>query len=266
MTIEEIVQVLENWAPLHLSESYDNAGLITGDRHWEVNGILLCLDSIESVIQEAIDLKCNLVIAHHPIVFKGLKKITGSNYVERTVIKAIKHDIAIYAIHTNLDNIITGVNARISELLQLSQASIFQPSSLPPDPMQNITGAGIVGILPQPLSGNSFLSYVREKLKLPLIKHTLAPERLIQKIAVCGGSGSFLIPQALKTGVDALITSDLKYHEYFDADNQMMLLDIGHFESERYTIDLIADYLQPHTSGLKVFKTAIVTNPVHYFL
>lgn len=265
MTIQSIADILESWAPLRLAEDYDNAGLITGDLSTEVTGILICLDSTESIVQEAISQGCNLIIAHHPIIFKGLKKITGSTYVERAIIQAIRNNMGIYALHTNLDNIITGVNSKIADLLELQGVEILQarPGFMVEEKM---TGAGVLGNLAKAFTGTEFLGWVQNKLKLSVIKHTYLPEHPITRVAICGGAGSFLIPAALRAGANAFITSDLKYHEYFDADQKMLLLDVGHYEGERFTIDLIEEYLGFKAPQVRLYKTRLSTNPVQFFI
>jgi dinuclear metal center YbgI/SA1388 family protein len=266
MTVQAIADILEAWAPLNLAEHYDNAGLITGSPTAEVTGILICLDSTEEVVLEAADLGCNLIIAHHPIIFKGLKKITGGNYVERAVIQAIRNNIAVYAIHTNLDNKITGVNSKIGQLLGLENVQILLPHPATPPDAENISGAGLIGKLPSPLSGMDFLQWVKSTLLLPLIRHTAIPGKQILTVALCGGAGSFLIPVALKAGADAFVTADLKYHEYFDAEGKLLLLDVGHYESERFTINLMEEYLLARVPGIPIRRTGLTTNPVHYFV
>lgn len=265
-TISDICTYLERWAPTIYAESYDNVGLITGNPSSQVSGILVCLDSTEETVEEAIRLGCNLILAHHPIVFRGLKKFNGSNYVERTVIQAIKNDIAIYAAHTNLDNVLSGVNYKIAHLLGLHDHQILSPKSSTPGTTEDIIGAGVLGELKVPLTCDQFLQHVKVAMKLQLIKHTAPINRQISKVAVCGGAGSFLIRAAIESGADALVTADLKYHEYFDAERQIVLLDIGHFESERFTIDLIHDRLTKEFALETVLKTGIITNPVQYFL
>ncbi len=262
MKVQAIIQALESWAPPQYAESYDNVGLIVGDSDQEVTGVLVTLDSIESVIDEAIEIGLNMIIAHHPILFKGLKKINGATYVERAVIKAIKHDISIYALHTNLDNIITGVNSKIADILGLQDQKILAKK----DSITMSIGSGIIGQLAQPVTALQFLQEVKSKMGLGVIKHTSLLENPIHTIALCGGSGSFLIPEAIKAGADVFITSDLKYHEYFDADGKILLMDIGHYESERYTSELIQHYLQKNLNGLLVRQTSLTTNPVQYFV
>ena len=365
MKISDITGYLDSIAPPSLQEGYDNAGLLTGDKDWECHGVICCLDAVEAVIDEAIEKKCNLVVAHHPIIFSGLKKITGKTYVERTIIKAIKNDIAIYAIHTNLDNIISGVNGMIASKLGLKNTEIlsskknrlqklyfyvpaghaakvmdalfevgggnignysecsfsvngkgtFKPNEaanpfsgqqgvrseddelkieiLFPVWLQNKMisalksshpyeevayevislenrhqelGSGLTGELATPAEETAFLEKLKEIFDLKLIKHTSLRGKPIKKVAVCGGAGSFLIGDAIASQSDIYITSDVKYHEFFDADGKLVLADIGHFESEQFTIDLLAVFLEKKFRNFAVLKTGVNTNPVHYFL
>lgn len=363
MKIAEIISFLETEAPPSLQEQYDNAGLITGDASWECTGIICSLDAIEDVVQEAISKKCNLIIAHHPIIFGGLKKINGKNYVEKTVIKAIKSDIAIYAIHTNLDNIIGGVNGKMAAMLGLQNLTILSPKEgilkklftfVPladaekvrvaifqaggghisnysecsfnttgtgtfkagegtnpysgtigqrhtddevkieiifpaylerkiisamkaSHPYEEVAfdiinlsnshphiGSGMIGELNQPMDEKAFLSYIKSVFEASVIRHTTLLSRLIKKVAICGGAGSFLISRALAVGADVFITADLKYHEFFDANNQILIADIGHYESEQFTINLLQELLANKFPTFAVLKTAVKTNPVHY--
>lgn len=364
MKLQQIIRELEQWAPPALQESYDNAGLITGSLDWEITGAICTLDTTPEVVEEAVKQGCNLIVSHHPIVFQGLKRITGQNYVERTIILAIQHKIAIYAIHTNLDNITSGVNRRIAEKLGLENLQILMPIGgklaklttfcptahseqvlsalfeagaghignysecsfstegkgtfkagsgtnpfvgiegvrhsekeerievvLPQYaqgrivdalqkahpyeevaydiyPMLNTwqdIGAGMIGTLPSAMDAQEFLHYLSKQFHLQAIRHTQPPKKPIQKVAICGGAGSFLIKRSLQSGADAYVTSDVKYHEFFDAEG-MMLADIGHWESEQFTIDLLAEFLQAKFPTFAVLKTGVVTNPVHYFL
>lgn len=364
MTISAIIHVLEKLAPTSLQESYDNAGLLTGNPSWECTGIVVSLDALEEVVDEAIANKVNLIVAHHPIIFRGLKKITGKNYVERTIIKAIKNDIAIYAIHTNLDNIIDGVNGKIADTLGLINRSILAPKEnllqklavfvpithkeklmtalfaagagsignysecsfstegtgtfkgdasthpfvgkpgethyeaetkleviLPEwlkrpvleamkanHPYEEIaydiypllnsfsqTGSGICGDFENELDEADCLTLLKDKFGLSVIRHSNLMGKKIKKLAICGGSGSFLTSAAITAGADIYITSDIKYHEFFDADGKILLADIGHYESEQFTIDLLFDILRQNFPNFAVLKTGIRTNPVHYF-
>lgn len=364
MKIASILSCLESFAPSTYQEDYDNAGLLTGDPEWECTGVLCTLDSTEEVVQEAIHLKCNLIVAHHPIIFTALKRINGKNYVERTVIRAIKNDIAIFAIHTNLDNILNGVNGKIADLLQLTNRKILSSKSstlkklftfVPVDHVEQVrkavfeagvgnignysecsfnaegvgtfkanehakpfvgemgqrhqekemkieavfpsyaeqkvvralleahpyeavaydiielsnphpsAGSGLLGELPKALEERAFLDLIKKVFRLEVIRHTAFIDRPLQRIALCGGSGSFLISKALTHQADVYITADMKYHEFFDSDRRMLICDIGHFESEQFTTDLLADILQEKFPTFAVLKSGVQTNPVHYY-
>ncbi len=262
MTIQDITSFLETVAPLFLQESYDNVGLITGHPNWNCTGIITTLDATEAVVNEAIKNNCNLIVAHHPIIFSGLKKINGKNYVEKTIITAIKNDIAIYAIHTNLDNVLHGVNKMIADKLGLINQQILQPKT---ELGINI-GCGIMGHLPQPIGETALLQNLKEKFNLQVIKHTALNNKMVTKIALCGGAGSFLISAAIQAGADFYLSSDIKYHEFFDANNQIVIADIGHYESEQFTCSLLFDILREKFPTFAVLKTGVKTNPVHYFL
>ncbi len=364
MKINEIINFLESLAHPSLQESYDNAGLITGSMDWDCSGIICSLDATEEVIEEAIAKKCNLIVAHHPIIFGGLKKINGKNYVEKAVITAIKNDIAIYAIHTNLDNVVDGVNGRIASMLGLQNISVLSSKSdtlkklvtfAPVDkaeqvrnaifaaggghignysecsfntegvgtfkagsgtnpyvgekgkqhqeneirievifpafieksilnamkaahsyeevaydivPLSNIhsgIGSGMVGELENAVDETEFLSRIKDVFHLSVIRHTVLLNKRIKKVAVCGGAGSFLISKALAAGADTYVTADLKYHEFFDANGRMLIADIGHYESEQFTIDLLKEILEQKFPTFAVLKTGVRTNPVYYF-
>ncbi len=364
MKIKEITNYLESVAPLHYQESYDNAGLLVGDANREIDAALITLDCTEEVVEEAIENNCNLIIAHHPIIFSGLKKITGQNYVERTIIKAIKNNIAIYAIHTNLDNIKTGVSAKIAEILGVENYKILSPkkdllrqlavycpvsdtekvkealfqagagdignydecsfsakgegtfrANEGCDPhignigerhtekeekievifpkykentiisalkqahpyeqvayqiyiLDNIyenVGAGIVGELAQKVDTNRFLEMLKTKMQTDCIRHTKLVKNQIKRVAICGGSGSFLLSNAICEKADIFITADFKYHEFFDGENDIIIADIGHFESEQFTKDLIYDLLSKKFSKFAVRLSKVNTNPINYF-
>lgn len=363
--IKQITQQLEKLAPIPYQESYDNAGLIVGDPETEITGILFSLDVTEEIVAEAIDKNCNLIVAHHPIVFKGLKKLNGNNYVERTVIKAIKNDIAIYAIHTNLDHVAQGVNWKIAERLELLNVKVLAPKKellskltffVPVKNSQNVldalfeagageigqykncsfrtegigtfqpgeaanpvigsrgvneevaehrievmfpsylestilsvlkknhpyeevayylqllenenqeVGAGAVGELTEPMDPKDFLRFVKDQMHTSVIRHTIPLNKKIQRVAVCGGAGSFLLPNAIRAKADVFITADYKYHEFFDADNRIMICDIGHFESEVFTKDLLYNYLSGIFSNFALCLSEVNTNPVRYFV
>ena len=261
--IKEITDFLESIAPLHFQESYDNAGLIYGDEEAEISGVLISLDLTEEVLQEAIESDSNLVISHHPIIFRGIKKFTG-HYVDRIVAMAIKNDIAIYAIHTNLDNVLDdGVNGKIAEILGLEETAILQVKKELDE--NGRVGSGIIGNLKEPLAPKDFLSYLKERMELRVLKHTALLDAEIKKVAICGGSGSFLLDAATKAQADVFITSDFKYHEFFDADGKIVVVDIGHYESERFTINLLYDLLKEKFRKFAPRCTKVNTNPVKYY-
>jgi dinuclear metal center YbgI/SA1388 family protein len=260
MKVQDITSILESVAPPHLQESYDNSGLIVGNPDDTVTGILFCLDSTEEIIEEAVRLGCNMVVAHHPIVFRGLKRFNGSSYVERTVIRAIREQVAVYAIHTNLDNVyFRGVNSKIAEKLGLTDTTILLPR-----PGQEQAGAGLVGNLSTPMDETDFLHHVRNAMNAPCIRHTRLLGRSVGRVAVCGGAGSFLLTDAIRAGADAFVSADFKYHEFFDAEDRLVVADIGHFESEQYTIQLLFDIISEKYPTFALHLTKVRTNPVHY--
>jgi dinuclear metal center YbgI/SA1388 family protein len=364
MKIGEIISFLESQAHPSLQEHYDNAGLIIGQSDWECTGIICTLDAVEEVVYEAIEKKINLIVAHHPIIFGGLKKINAKNYVEKAVITAIKNDIAVYAIHTNLDNVIEGVNGKIASLLGLKNLSILSPKQnslkklftfTPVDQADQVRnaifkaggghignysecsfnvegtgtfraepgadpyvgelgrqhreneirievifpawleksiisatsaahpyeepaydvvnlsnthsgiGSGVIGELNDPMDEISFLTHVKEIFGVPVIKHTELTGNPVKKVAVCGGAGSFLVTTAMAAGADIYITADMKYHEFFDANGRMVIADIGHYESEQFTVDLLREVLAQKFPTFAVLKTQVDTNPVRYF-
>lgn len=361
--IQDVISCLEQLAPPAYQESYDNTTLICGDRTASVSGVLCTLDCTEAVVDEAISLGANLIVAHHPIVFKGLKSLTGKNYIERTVIKAIKNEVAIYAIHTNLDHVNTGVNKRICDRLGLTQTKILQPKKqllnklvffVPQEnkdqvlqavfdagagqigeykdcsfqlegtgtftPSQNANphlgqrgiphrekevrievvlpafqgnrilaamkkahpyeevayylsalenenqevGAGMIGNLKNPMEELEFLDYLKEHMNLRVIKHTAVRNQPVKKVAVCGGAGVFLLSDAIRSGADVFVTSDVKYHEFFDVEGRLILCDIGHFESEIFTKELIGEFLSQNFPNIALYLTKVVTNPTSY--
>ncbi|WP_306353083.1 Nif3-like dinuclear metal center hexameric protein [Flavobacterium sp. '19STA2R22 D10 B1'] len=363
MKIKDIIDVLETMAPLAYAESFDNVGLLVGDSNTDATGVLVCHDALESVIDEAITKNCNLVVCFHPILFSGLKKITGKNYVERAVIKAIKHNIAIYAVHTALDNHQEGVNKIFCNHLGLINTKILIPKSsfikklvtytVPENATQlrdalfaagagNIgnydncsfntsgkgtykgnnnsnpvigereefieaeeikievlfekhlegkilkalftnhiyeevayeiydiqnkhqnIGLGMIGELEHPMNEKEFLFFVKDKMQAEGIRHSAFLNKPIKKIAVLGGSGSDAIPNAIQAGADVFLTSDLKYHQFYQAENKLLLADIGHFESERYTKNYIVDYLTKKILNFAIILSEENTNPVKY--
>jgi dinuclear metal center YbgI/SA1388 family protein len=342
MIIKELTAYLESLAPAAFQEDYDNSGLIIGDPASEISAVLVTLDITDEVLEEAIQKKANLIVAHHPLIFRGLKKLNGKNYVERLVIKAIKNDIAIYAIHTNLDNVAGGVNIKIAERLGLKNVSVLRkkentlyklevfvprentgalqnalyaagagnignpvigsrgiyeeveehkvevvfPGNLKSKvldamrkahPYEEIAyylvslenenqavGSGSIGVLEEAMELGDFLKYLKDKMKVSVIRYAGPPNKIIKKVAVCGGVGSFLFPDAMGAGADVFVTADYKYHEFFDADNQIVIADIGHFESEQFTKDLLVEIISKKFSNFASYLSEIDTNPIKY--
>ena len=276
LRIHEIVSAFEAVAPLALQESYDNSGLIVGDRDAEVTRALLCLDCTEAVVEEAIVKGCDIIIAHHPIVFGGLKRFTGGDYVQRSVIKAIRNNIAIYACHTNLDNVLRGgVNERIAQQLGFDVERVLRPipvnfgsftssGGIVDSEVFRTAGAGVLCNLQKPMNVLDFLQHVKERMGAEVVKYTKCDVEVVGKVAICGGAGSFLIGDALRAGADAFITSDVKYHEFFDAQGKMLLCDIGHYESEKYTIDLFSNILSAKFPKFATIFAGTITNPIDY--
>ena len=364
MIVQDVINHLEELAPLAYAEDFDNVGLLVGNKTQKVSGILVTLDTLEAVVDEAIDANCNLIVSFHPIIFKGLKKITGKNYVERVVMKAIKHDIAIFSIHTALDNALQGVNDMICNQLKLTNKRILIPQSetikklttyVPKDEAEQLRtalfkagagaignysdcsfnvegngtfkgndtsnptkgekgnthieaetkitvtyakhkesqvlqtlfkthsyeevayetitlenknqniGMGMIGEFAEPMDESSFLNHLKTKMKTGCIRHSSLLNKKIKKVAVLGGSGSFAINAAKANGADAFITSDLKYHDFFTAENTLLLADIGHYESEQFTKNLLVAYLTKKITNFAIILSKTNTNPVKYF-
>ncbi len=257
-TIKDVTDYLEKIAPLDLQEAYDNSGLIVGRHSTEVKGVICCLDATEEVVTEAIDLDCNLIVAHHPIIFGGLKKINGYHYVERAVIKAIKHDIAIYACHTNLDNILSsGVNEKIASMIGLEQLALLRLKD------EGI-GSGVVGKLPGPMPFEAFVVHLIARLELPGLKHTRKIHKDVTSVALCGGSGGFLLRDAIESRAEVFISADFKYHDYFEANDEITIIDIGHHESEKFTTDLLHELISGNFTKFAAYCTKRDTNPLIY--
>ena len=365
MKIKDIIGAIEVFAAPELQEDYDNCGLITGNVHMECTGVLCTLDVTVAVVKEAVANNCNLIVAHHPIIFKGLKKINGKNYIEQVIIEAIKADIFIYAAHTNLDNVLLGVSGKMAAKLELKNIKILAPKykilrrliTFAPidkaeevrkavfaagaghignysecsfnsigtgtfkagegaDPyvgevgklheeketkieivypfylelqvvealikahpyeevaydiftMENIhngIGSGVIGDLETPIREEDLLKKLKKEFKTGVIRHTPLNNKEVKKVALCGGAGAFLIGKALSQGADFYITGDVKYHEFFDAEGKMVIADIGHYESEQFTVDLLHDLIVDKFPTFAVLKTSVNTNPVQYFV
>ena len=258
MTIKDIANYLEEIAPLQQAESFDNVGLLIGDFDSKVNGILVTLDTLEETVDEAIAKNCNLIVSFHPIIFEGLKKINGNSYVERVVLKAIQNNIAIYATHTALDNSKVGVSAKMCEVLGLQNQKILLPKE------DASTGMGMIGELSEPMSEDDFLKYTKMIFNSGGVRYSKTLGKSIKKIAVLGGSGSFAISNALEEKVDAYISADFKYHDFFKAEDKILLIDVGHYESEQFTKNLLVEYLTKKFTSFAVVLSEKSTNPIYY--
>ncbi len=259
MKVKEVVAALERFAPLPLQEGYDNAGLQIGlTEADEVSGVLFCLDVTESILHEAAGLRCNLVIAHHPLLFRGLKHITGSNQPERCAHLAIRSGIAVYAAHTNLDNAQGGVNWKIAECLGLERIQFLLPS-----PSGN-GGSGVIAELPVPERPHQFLSRVKKIFRVESLMHNIGPDHDIVRVALCGGAGDFLLDEAISQGADVFLTGEMGYHRYFGHENDIWIGILGHYQSEQFTISLMRDIVATACPGLPLYETGQSTNPIHY--
>ncbi len=364
MLVNKVIRVLEDFAPLPLQESYDNAGLVVGSHEKDIDSVLLCLDVTESVMDDAVKKGAGLVISHHPVIFGKLSKLTGGSFTERVIIKAIRHDIALYSAHTNIDSVFGGVNTRIAEKIGLRKPEILSPAAgllrklvvfvpsghaskvreaifeggaghigeydqcsfnvegegsfrgsensdpftgepgslhfekelrietIYPEfresrilekmikahpyeevaydiyPLENKydrAGMGMAGMLDKPLAAKDFLKHLKDVFGIKSIRHSEMPGNKISRVAVCGGSGSSLIPAARKWGADIYVSSDFKYHDFFQEGNRMMIADIGHFESEQFTLEIFHELLTKNFPNFAVHFSDVKTNPIHYF-
>lgn len=259
MVLKEITNILEKWCPLNSAEEFDNVGLLVGNSNEIITKAIITIDTTEEVVDEAIKNDCNLIITFHPIIFDGLKNITEQTYVERIVFKAIQNNINIYAIHTNLDNNPKGVNYKICQKLELNNTKFLVSKE------KETFGMGMVGELNKELSEIEFFNFLKSKMNIKNIKHSPFVGKKIKKVAVLGGSGSFAIGNAIAEKADCYLTSDLKYHDYFKADNKILLADIGHYESEQFTKELILEFLNEKIPKFACIISKTNTNPVNYF-
>lgn len=261
MRVNDITALIETEAPLHYQESYDNCGMQVGDPNMEVEGVLITIDVTESVIDEATQKGCNLIIAHHPLIFRGQKKICGRNYVERCIIKAIKNDIAIYASHTCLDKASKGVSAKMAEKLHIKIEAPLEEENINGEKI----GLGVIGTLPHEEEAYTFLRQVKEIFQVGCVRHTAIDEgKKVRRIALCGGSAAEFIDKAIREKADLFITADVKYHQFFDAERQIIVADIGHFESEQFTKEIFFEIISKNNPKFAVHISESKTNPINY--
>lgn len=260
MKIQQAIDLIEAYAPLHLQADYDNAGLLCGDPSCELTSALLCIDVTEAVIDEAIRGGHNLVISHHPLVFRGIKSLTPRTYIERCLLRAILHHVAIYAAHTNMDATPGGVSHRMADRLGLVDRLVLQPR----DPATPDVGFGIVGNLPAPVPAMEFLHHLKHLFHCPSIRHTHPHLPVFRRVALCGGAGADLLPLAIRAGADIYISADFKYHDFFLPDGRLTIADIGHYESEQFTKDIFLEILTKKIPTFALQISTINTNPIKY--
>ena len=260
MKIKEVLSALERFAPLPLQESWDNAGLQVGLTETEVSGALLCLDVTEKIIDEAVSKGCNLVVSHHPLLFRGLKTISDLTDVQRTVRKAILNGIAVISMHTNMDNARGGVNFRIAQKLGLEKVEFFARKSV--DGIE--AGSGVMGELPEALAADDFILKVKKTFGVECAMCNELLRRPVKKVAICGGAGDFLLDEALKAGADAFITGEMHYHQYFGYEQQIQICVIGHYQSEQFTAEVFEEIIQQECPGVKTVIAETNTNPILY--
>ena len=258
--IKEVLRALEQFAPLPLQEDYDNAGLQVGLTETDASGALLCLDVTEEVIDEAVGLGCNLIVSHHPLIFRGLKQVSDANMVQRCVVKAVKNNVCIVSMHTNLDNAKDGVNFKIAEKMQLRDTRFLAPKNA----MATEGGSGVVGILPQPMRAADFVAMLKDTFDVACVQANQLLRRDIQRVALCGGAGAFLLDDAIACGADAFVTGEMHYHDFFGHDQEIQVCVIGHYQSEQYTSEIFKSIITEKCEGVRCFVTKLNTNPIIY--
>lgn len=260
MKIREVVDALERFAPLPLQESFDNAGLQAGLTEAEVSGALLCLDVTEKVVDEAVALGCNLIVSHHPLIFHALKRITYADDVQRAVAKALKNDITVVSMHTKMDNARGGVNFKIAEKMELHDCRFFAEKTV----MGIECGSGVIGELPEALAADDFVLMLKRTFDVECVQCNQLLRRPIKTVAICGGAGSFLLPEAIAQGADAFITGEMHYHEYFGHEQEIQIAVIGHYQSEQYTNEIFKSIIEEACPGVVTYLTKTNTNPIIY--
>lgn len=265
--IREVLDALERFAPLPLQEGFDNAGLQVGLTEAEVSGALLCLDVTEKIVDEAAEKKCNLIVSHHPLIFHRLRCVSDDDYVQRAVMKAIKNDITIVSMHTNMDETTGGVNHKIAEKLGLTDVRFLgapkQATANDGTVVQG--GVAVIGTLPTPMAATDFLQTVKERFVVECVQTNEPLRRPIQTVALCGGAGADFLQLALAAKADAFLTGEARYHEYFGLEQQLQLCVIGHYQSEQYTAEIFRDIIQRDCPGVRTVMTTINTNPIRYW-
>ena len=256
MKIKQVLSALEQFAPLPLQESWDNAGLQIGLTEAEVSGALLCLDVTEKIVDEAIAKGCNLVVSHHPLLFRGLKQVSDANDVQRTVRKAIKHDICVISMHTNMDNAKGGVNFKIAEKLGATVLSVYPAEEKQPM---------VIAELPETMEAKAFIALVKERFDVKCAHCNELLKRPVKKVAICGGAGDFMLDEAIAKGADAFITGEMHYHVFFGHEQEIQICVIGHYESEQFTSEIFKEIIQRECPGVRCEMAETITNPIFYY-
>lgn len=257
MRAKEVIKALEDFAPLDLQESYDNAGLTVGSPEKEVNKALLTVDVTEEIIEEAVSVGADMIISHHPLIFRGIKNITCVDYIGRSLIKAIKNDMVIYACHTNIDSVMGGVSYRMGEKAGLQNMRFLTQGNT------ERSGLGVIGTLDEPMELKEFLSILKSRFNVPCVRFS-GPEGKVLKIAMCGGAGAEFINDAIREGADLYVSADFKYHDFFMAEKRISLADMGHFESEQFTLEIFYEVISKKLPNFAIQITGINSNPIKY--
>ena len=257
MKLKEIIAALERLAPPRLQEEWDNSGLQVGFPEAEVSRVLVCLDITEAIVDEAVAKQCNMIVSHHPLLFKALRQVSDATYQQRCVVRALSAGISIYSAHTSLDNAPGGVNHKIAGLLGLQNLRWLAPLE------GEDAGSGLVGELPRPEKDADFLARVKRSFGVQCLRHSALDGREIRRVALCGGAGAFLLGDSVRAGADCFLSGEFHYHDYFE-NGGVLLAELGHYQSEQFTQDLLLDWLKANCPGLEVLKTAIDTNPICY--
>ena len=268
MKIKQVLEALERFAPLPLQESWDNAGLQIGLTEAEVSGVLLCLDVTEAIVDEAVAKGCNLVVSHHPLLFRGLKQVSDATDVQRTVRKVILNNVAVVSMHTNLDNARDGVNFKIAEHLGLQRVHFgLEPWPVSAEePLNKLpSGQWVMGELREPMDASAFIAYMKDRMEAKCAMCNELLRRPISKVAICGGAGDFLLDEVIANGADAFITGEMHYHQYFGHEQQLQICVIGHYESEHFTAELLRDVISKDCPDVRCEIAETNTNPIHYY-
>jgi dinuclear metal center YbgI/SA1388 family protein len=258
--IKEVLSALERFAPLPLQESWDNAGLQVGLTETEVSGALLCLDVTERIVDEAVRRGCNLIVSHHPLLFRGLKQISDLTDVQRTVVKAIENHICVISMHTNMDNALGGVNFKIAEKLGLRDVAFFASKSV----AGIEAGSGVVGSLTEPMAADDFVLAVKKAFDVECAMCNELLQRPVARVAICGGAGDFLLDEAIAAGADAFITGEMHYHQYFGYEQRIQICVIGHYQSEQFTSEVFRQIIERDCPGVRTCIAETCTNPILY--